>query len=182
MYIYVESEPGYFEQIRLAKEFRKLNYEVYNSKEAEGYRWANIDPNWRNWTNTQYLEALQHFLVTIDYKHTQEAMLKADAFVLVNPGGPIAHLAAGWALGRGIPTALFIGKTFKVRSPMYRLFGDNIFTSDKKITQWLEKVDVDCGQITDPITEVVDKGSFPTGARTVTHSPQEFSISIRDLP
>lgn len=73
-----------------------------------GFSWAEIDPNWKNWTREQYREALKHMVSQQGYRSDSQAMIWADACVITLPCGRSAHLEAGWMMGRGKPTAVYL--------------------------------------------------------------------------
>jgi hypothetical protein len=74
----------------------------------EGFSWREIDPNWKNWTREQYREALKHAVSQQGYRSDSQAMIWADACVITLPCGRSAHLEAGWMMGRGKPTAVYL--------------------------------------------------------------------------
>ena len=71
-----------------------------------GFSWAEIDPNWLNWTPAQYIAALDHPLAKSGFTSDFNAMKWADTFVLVLPCGRSAHLELGWAVGQGRQTII----------------------------------------------------------------------------
>ncbi len=86
---------------------RKAGYEVYDFKE-NGFTWSSVDPNWEQWTNEEYLAALEHPSAVAGYNRDMEAMEWADTFVLVQPCGRSAHLELGWACGKRKKTVMFL--------------------------------------------------------------------------
>ena len=64
-------------------------------------------PNWKDWPNNipRYLAGLNHPRSTEGFNHDMDALIKADACILVNPCGQSAHAELGWAAGRGKLTA-----------------------------------------------------------------------------
>ena len=74
----------------------------------EGFSWREIDPNWQKWTPQQYREAMKHPIAQQGYRSDSQAMIWADACVITLPCGRSAHLEAGWMMGRGKPTAVYL--------------------------------------------------------------------------
>jgi len=88
---------------------RTAGFEVYDFKADDGFGWSEIDPNWKNWTNEDYIKALDHPRALSGYARDFDAMKWADTFVLVQPCGRSAHLELGWACGSGKRTAILLG-------------------------------------------------------------------------
>jgi hypothetical protein len=81
-------------------DFRNPQVGYTNSNpDAHGFHWSAIDPDWQQWTPTQYVEALSHPLSEQGWLSDWEAMLWADTSVLVLPSGRSAHLEAGYFAG-----------------------------------------------------------------------------------
>ncbi len=112
MKIYVASSWRNSRQPAIVKLLREEGHEVYdfrNPAEADsGFHWGEIDPRWKEWSPAQFVTGLDHYLAEEGFQKDMEAMLWADAFVLVMPCGRSAHLEAGWALGTGKPTAILL--------------------------------------------------------------------------
>lgn len=89
---------------------RTAGFEVYDFKDEGGFRWSDIDSNWKQWTNDEYVKALDHSLALKGYKQDFDAMKWADTFVLVQPCGRSAHLELGWACGADKKTAILLGE------------------------------------------------------------------------
>ncbi|MCM8542398.1 MAG: hypothetical protein NE328_19160 [Lentisphaeraceae bacterium] len=109
--IYVASSWRNNTQPKVVKSLRQLGHEVYDFKNPHGktgFSWSEIDENWENWTNEDYIKALNHPKANAGYKSDFNAMEWADTFVLVLPCGRSAHLEAGWAAGSGKETVLLL--------------------------------------------------------------------------
>ena len=71
------------------------------------------------------------------------ALSRADACVLLVPCTGGAHLAAGWAIGRGTPTAILLAHVGNAWDPMYEMAG--LCTDDfGEIVKWL-RIQEACG-------------------------------------
>ena len=110
--IYVASSWRNERQPEVVALLRECGHEVYdfrNPKEGDkGFHWSEIDPNWKNWTPEEYIEALDHPIAEAGYKSDFDAMLWAEVFVGVMPFGRSASLEMGWAAGQNRPTYLLL--------------------------------------------------------------------------
>lgn len=50
----------------------------------------------------EYIQSLSHPVAKEGYRLDFDAMVRADAFVLILPSGRSAHLEMGWACGTGV--------------------------------------------------------------------------------
>lgn len=89
-------------------DFRHPNVDGPVGAPEEGFSWREIDPNWQKWTPEQYREAMKHPIAQQGYRSDSQAMAWADACVITLPCGRSAHLEAGWMMGRGKPTAVYL--------------------------------------------------------------------------
>ena len=95
-------------------------HQVYDFKDADGFHWSEIDPNWKQWTPEEFVEALQHPAARRGYLRDMTALGKCDLCVLVMPCGRSAHLEAGVAVGAEKPTAVLLSDGEP--ELMYRMF------------------------------------------------------------
>ena len=127
----------------VVKTLREHGHAVYDfrnpSEGISGFSWSEIDPAWQEWTQQEYVKALQHRRAREAFSLDLGAMQWADAFVLVMPCGRSAHLEAGWATGVGKPTAVLLSDSEP--ELMYKLADVLCYTVDK-IVGWLESVGV----------------------------------------
>ena len=109
-YVYVASSWRNAFQPAVVSVLRAAGIDCYDFRnpapDVSGFAWSEIDPDWMNWTATQYIKALDDPIAIEGYRHDFEAMERADAFVLVLPCGRSAHLELGWAVGAGKRTAI----------------------------------------------------------------------------
>lgn len=112
MRIYVASSWRNAYQQSVVRTLREAGHAVYDFRhptpEDTSFHWSEIDPAWEDWPPGQYIRALQHPIAQTGFARDFAAMQWADAFVLVLPCGRSAHLEAGWALGAGKPTVIYI--------------------------------------------------------------------------
>ena len=110
--IYVASSWRNVRHPNVVDVLRIAGHDVYDFKNPapgnSGFSWSEIDPNWKQWTNEQYREALNHPIAKRGFNSDFNAMKWADTFVLVLPCGRSAHLELGWACGMGKQTLILL--------------------------------------------------------------------------
>jgi hypothetical protein len=128
--IYLASSWRNPQQPELVTTLRAEGHEVYdfrNPPGGSGFGWEQLDPDWNRdapagqtsvWT---YLDMIDHPVAVEGFTADLTAMEWADTFVLALPCGRSAHLEAGWACGRGVPTAILLGEDPMEPELMYRL-------------------------------------------------------------
>lgn len=77
-----------------------------------GFSWREVDEGWKSWTREKYRAALRHPIAQQGYYSDFQGMSWADACVITLPCGRSAHLEAGWMMGRGKPTAVYLPPEF----------------------------------------------------------------------
>lgn len=96
----------------VVESLRRLGHEVYDFKNPRlgdrGFHWSDIDPDWQQWTPAEFQAALSHPIANAGYQSDMDAMLWADACVLVMPCGRSAHLEAGWFIGARKPCLILL--------------------------------------------------------------------------
>lgn len=124
-YLYVASSWRNKQQPEVVRTLRTVGFEVYDFRNPEpdnhGFAWAQIDPNWEQWSLDQYLAALKHPIAEAGYALDWDAMLRADAGVLVLPSGRSAHLEAGYFVGAGKPLYILWTGDEVVPELMYKM-------------------------------------------------------------
>lgn len=104
---------------------RAAGHDVYDFRNPpsgdDGFKWANVDPNYMDWTPTEYRDQLKCSLAECQFKNDNEAMESCDTCVLVLPCGRSAHTEAGWFAGRGKKVIAYI-PTKQEPELMYKLF------------------------------------------------------------
>lgn len=131
MRIYVASSWRNYLQPIVVTELRMAGHQVYDFKNPsetdKGFSWSEIDPNWQDWSNEEYITALQHPIAQKGFDSDFNAMKRADVCVLVMPCGRSAHVEAGWMQGAGKPTIVLIPSEAEPEL-MYKIF-ENVCTS-----------------------------------------------------
>lgn len=105
MNIYVASSWRNYLQPAVVVALRRCGHEVYDFKNPApgdtGFRWSDIDPEWKAWSPDAYREALQHPIAKRGYGYDIAALKACDACVLVLPSGRSASWEFGYAMGQG---------------------------------------------------------------------------------
>lgn len=103
MRVYVASSWRNEDQPAVVSTLRAASHEVYDFRNPEpgdhGFDWAEIDPDWQNWTSAEFLKGLDHPAAQRGFKLDRCAMQWAEVFLLLLPCGRSAHLELGWAVG-----------------------------------------------------------------------------------
>jgi hypothetical protein len=80
------------------------HYDFRNPRPGgNGFRWFEIDPNWRNWGPTDWRRGLKSKAAWEGFCADKQAMDRADCCVLVLPAGRSAHTEAGYMAAQGKP-------------------------------------------------------------------------------
>ena len=112
---------------------RTAGHEVYDFRNPEenpgGFHWADVDPDWQEWTAREYIDHLDHPVAEKGFGADLRAMKWADCCVLVLPCGRSAHTEAGWFAGRGLKTIVYIPEKQEPEL-MYKLFDAVVDTVD----------------------------------------------------
>ncbi len=134
MKIYVASSWRNDKQPMIVDALRAMGHEVYDFKDTDrGFHWSDLDPDWKNWNKRKFRNHLEHPIAEAAYGGGLDAMLWADACVLVMPCGRSAHLEAGWFIGQGCPTAILLDDGEP--ELMYKLAGD-LVVNIGELTAW----------------------------------------------
>jgi nucleoside 2-deoxyribosyltransferase len=103
--VYVASSWRNAHQPWVVAGLRSLGLDVYDFRAPapgnDGFRWSEIDPDWKAWDARAYREALQHPVAQRGYAYDIAALRACDACVLVLPCGRSANWEFGYAMGQG---------------------------------------------------------------------------------
>lgn len=112
MNIYLASSWRNERQPEILLELRAAGHDVYDFRnpapDDDGFRWTEVDPNWKRWTPEQFITGLKHPIAAKGFANDWEAMLEADACVLLLPCGRSAHLEAGYFVGARKPLLILL--------------------------------------------------------------------------
>ena len=101
-----EFQPAVVKSLREAG--AKEVYDFRNPPGKSGFAWSEVDPHWKGWGFQEFKEALKHDRAVAGFDEDMKALRKAHVCILVMPCGRSAHLEAGYAIGAGKPTAIYI--------------------------------------------------------------------------
>ena len=112
MRIYVASSWRNTKQPKVVDALHAAGHEVYDFRHPTpgdyGFRWSEIDPKWLDWTTEEYRTALEHPIAKAGFAADMDALMGAQACVLVMPCGRSAHLELGYAVGAGQRTVILL--------------------------------------------------------------------------
>lgn len=113
--VYVASSWRNGAQPWVVKELRRAGIECYDFRnphhpvhDGGGFGWSEIDPDWKGWTPTEFVDALEDPVAVNGYSLDWGAMERARACVLVMPCGRSAHIEAGYFVGAGRPLHILL--------------------------------------------------------------------------
>lgn len=112
MKVYVASSWRNSFQPIVVKALLKDGHSVYDFRHPEynnyGFRWSEINTNWRAWDTKEYITALDHQLAITGFERDMQNLRHCEACVYVMPCGPSASMELGWACGAGKKTVVYI--------------------------------------------------------------------------
>lgn len=143
--IYLASSWKNTDQPLMLQCLRDAGHRVYDFRNPwdlgyTGFSWhkAGYDPNDPT-TNTDidtYLKALDTDAAQHGFQTDMDAMVWADTCVLLLESGRSAHLEAGWFVGNGVPTIVFMSELHQPEL-MYKMC-DAIVTNIDDLIKYLE--------------------------------------------
>jgi hypothetical protein len=144
-YIYVASSWRNAHYPRVVKMLRAVgagnpdldepDFGVHDFRDPAGhFQWEQIDPAWETWDTPAYIRSLAHPAADVGYGRDKGGLDRATACLLVGPCGRSAHLELGYAIGRGIPTAICLPQRQEPEL-MYRMAG-SILASAVEVMAW----------------------------------------------
>lgn len=103
MNIYVASSWRNTYQPGVVAALREDGHLVYDFKDADGFRWSEVDGGWQAWITDipKYLRGLDHPAAKRGFGRDMAALQACEACVYVMPCGVSASWEAGWAVGTG---------------------------------------------------------------------------------
>ena len=97
-------------------------YEVYDFQDPKYQMyWGDIDPNWENWTISEFRESLATSIADESYQADMGGLRDSDVVVLLLPSNRSAHSEAGWHAGRGKPVYILSYEAIKPEL-MYKMY------------------------------------------------------------
>lgn len=115
MNVYVASSWRNEVQPEVVKCLRAAGHEVYDFRDADGFHWSQVDPEGGQGAGYEvgtsarkYLQMVRHPVAVKGFARDRDALVEADACVLVLPCGKSAHLEAGYMAGLGLPVIVLL--------------------------------------------------------------------------
>jgi hypothetical protein len=125
MRIYVASSWRNHRQPQVVAGLLAEGHEVYDFRHPapgnDGFHWSEIDPGWKDWSASEFRQALTHPIADRGFACDMEALRSADAVVLLLPCGRSAHLEAGWATGAGKRVLILLDTDGNEPELMYKM-------------------------------------------------------------
>lgn len=125
--IYVASSWRNQHQNSVVRSLEGIGHKVYDFKnppEKTGFGWEQIGGgDHKLWTPEQYLAIINHKLANEGFDADARGLDWCDTCILLLPCGRSAHLEAGYAIGRGKKTAIFISNEKFEPELMYKFAG-----------------------------------------------------------
>lgn len=110
--VYVASSWRNEWQPRVVDALRNNGIAAYDFKaedEGAGFHWSSVDPDPpESWGVSKMIRVLDQPRAVHGFHMDFDAMHTATHCILVLPSGRSTHLEAGWMIGQGKPTAVFI--------------------------------------------------------------------------
>lgn len=110
MKIYVASSWRNEYQPGVVSALREDGHDVYDFRGDDGFSWREVDPDWANWPSDipKYLNGLTHPAAERGFTRDMTALEDCDVCVYVMPCGVSASWEAGWTVGAGRPTYVYV--------------------------------------------------------------------------
>lgn len=109
-------------------------YDFRNPPGKTGFSWSDVDPAWRGWNFEKFKQGLGNEIARAGFDEDMKALRRAHVCVLVLPCNRSAHLEAGYAIGAGKPTAIYIPR-FEEPELMY-LAAPFITKDMREVVDW----------------------------------------------
>jgi hypothetical protein len=108
MKVYVASSWRNQYQPEVVALLRQDGHDVYDFKDAQGFQWSEVDPEWQQWSPQKYLEGLRHPRAERGFNRDMTALRACDVCVYVMPCGPSASMEMGWAVAAGKHVIVYV--------------------------------------------------------------------------
>lgn len=127
--IYVASSWRNEQQPGVVSALRQDGHQVYDFKDADGFHWSEVDPDWKQWVTDvpSYIAGLQHQAALRGFQRDMGALKEADVCVYVMPCGVSASWEAGYAVGAGKRVYVYVPG---LREPDLMVKMANLVTGD----------------------------------------------------
>lgn len=128
-------------QPALVNLLRDGGHEVYDFRNPapgeDGFKWTEIEPGWLAWTPERYATLVQSSPIAAHgFMRDKVALDWCDTCVLLLPSGRSAHLEAGYVIGQGKRTIIYL-RPEKFEPELMYLLGSAIVTNDNGLIEAL---------------------------------------------
>ncbi|HYE32521.1 MAG TPA: hypothetical protein VEH27_13910 [Methylomirabilota bacterium] len=177
MKLYVASSWRNEAQQGVVASLRNAGHEVYDFKNPKpgnhGFHWSAVDPDWKAWSAESFRSLLKHPIAEAGFSNDWNAMLWADAGVLVLPSGRSAHIEAGYFVGAKKPLIILLAEGQEPEL-MYKM-ATTLCLSIKEVLSALDQI------ATKPLSEAGEryKERFNKLDADVPHGPFVGMITAR---
>lgn len=141
--IYVASSWRNEIQPRIVEFLRFAGHTVYDFRnpreDNHGFSWKEIDPEWEEWTFTEFRGALDTEIASDGFALDFEAMKRSDTCVLVLPCGRSAHLEAGWFVGSNRELHIYVPEAYPWEPELMYKMADGLHSLLYTLRDALEK-------------------------------------------
>lgn len=112
--------------------------EYYDFRADSGFHWSEVQPGYDEMALTpgQFLAMLNHPRSKEGFQRDLIAMENSKGCILVLPCNRAAHIEAGWFIGRGKPTAIYLRERPVRPELMYKL-ADLVTGDIDELMQWV---------------------------------------------
>jgi hypothetical protein len=124
----------------LLAKLQEEGHECYDFRDPQGaFRWSAIDSEYQqNWGPENFRKVLQHKECFRGYHRDKSALDWCDTCILLLPCGRSAHLEAGYTIGRGKRTIIYLKRDLDGHFEpelMYKLTDELVHTDHELITR-----------------------------------------------
>ena len=143
--IYLASSWRNENQPHVVQLLRAIGHEVYDfhnpSPDNQEFPWSEVDPNWKDWTPSEFAANLysSNSTITKGFGLDLEGLHWCDTCICLLPSGRSAHLEAGWCIGNHKPTLFCLSQTQFEPELMY-LLGYRV-TNEYDMISWLRRLE-----------------------------------------
>jgi hypothetical protein len=132
---------------------RAAGLDCYDFKTGAAFHWSDAGVNSTGDSWARYTGGLVNPVASKGFAVDRAALDDADSCILVLPAGRSVHLEAGYAIGKGKPTAIYHPGSFIADPELMYLLADFLTSSREWLIEWaMEPLDfrrrlkcTDCG-------------------------------------
>lgn len=98
----------------LVQVLSSAGYTVFDFRAQNGFNWGEVDPNFKQWTASEYIKALSHPLPVSANEVDMRALNECDVCIALHPCGKASHFELGHAVGRGKLGLVFLHENWTI--------------------------------------------------------------------